>query len=101
MNLKTDPKRTGEPTGIYVRAQRPDGSWDSVDIYELDKESLLTWLEKTGWGNSVVLILLGHRRTAPSLEELITEAINSCESRSLDDEEDRKAVIAKVLECLT
>lgn len=57
-----------EATGIYVRAQRPDGTWDNADIAELDADSLLTWLRSRGgsnpWAEQVVLILLGHPRLA-------------------------------------
>lgn len=57
-----------EATGIYVRAQRPDGTWDDADIAELDADSLLTWLRSRGgsnpWAEQVVLILLGHPRLA-------------------------------------
>ena len=31
---------------IYVRAQTPEGRWESVDIIFLDKESLEKWLKK-------------------------------------------------------
>ena len=51
-------------TGIFVRAQNSVGGWESVDIVELEKESLLAWLKSRGgdnpWAESVVLILLGH-----------------------------------------
>lgn len=75
MNLKIDPERTkfvterGVRTGIYVRAQRGEG-WESVDIAELDRDSLLVWLASRDdapdggkrWRENVVLILLGHER---------------------------------------
>lgn len=66
MNLKSDPKRAGfaDATGIYIRAQRPDGTWDAIDIAELDKESLLTFLRRDGDRNplaeNVVGVLLDH-----------------------------------------
>lgn len=58
-------------TGLYVRARHPEqaehdraGRWDSVDIYFLNKESLLEWLRSRGgdnpWAEDVVGILLGH-----------------------------------------
>ena len=51
-------------TGIYVRAQLPNGKWDSVDIIYLTSESLLEWLRSRGGENvfaeNVVGILLGH-----------------------------------------
>ena len=51
--MKIDPNRWEDKvlwevnggTGIYVRAQAPDGKWKSVDIVFLDKESLEEWLE--------------------------------------------------------
>jgi len=69
MELKVDPARLkvceneGVSTGIFVRAKTPEGKWDSVDIFALDKESLNTWLRSRGgeneWAESVVRILLG------------------------------------------
>jgi hypothetical protein len=51
-------------TGIYVRARRPDGGWESVDLAYLDGPSLLWWLRSQGGDNrlaeDVVGILLGH-----------------------------------------
>jgi hypothetical protein len=51
-------------TGIFVRAEFPDGSWDSVDIFWLTKESLTEWLKSRGgdnlWAEQVVYILLEH-----------------------------------------
>ena len=51
--MKVDPNRWKDKvlwevygdTGVYVRAQTPDGKWESVDIVFLDKESLEGWLE--------------------------------------------------------
>jgi len=69
MILKVDQKRyideKQDPiTGIYVRAQLTDESWESVDIAELDSTSLLLWLRSRGGANpfaeNVVGILLGH-----------------------------------------
>jgi hypothetical protein len=65
--LKTDICREGcsLDTGIFVRAKKSDGTWDSVDISELTVDSLLEWLRSRGgdnkWAESVVLQLLGHR----------------------------------------
>ncbi len=64
-DLKVDPSRVGiGQTGIYVRALNAEGRWDSVDIAELDKASLLDFLKSRGgdnpWAESTVLILLGH-----------------------------------------
>lgn len=68
---KTDPKRIGrhqETTGIMVRARGPQG-WDSFDIAELTRDSLIAWLriegDKNPWAESVVLILLGHAPIVP------------------------------------
>jgi hypothetical protein len=51
-------------TGIYVRAMRPDGGYESVDLAYLDAPSLLGWLKSKGGDNplaeDVVGILLGH-----------------------------------------
>ena len=50
-------------TGIYVRAQLPDGSWAAADVATLDKDSLYRWLRSrggaNGWAEDVVGILLG------------------------------------------
>ena len=55
---------SGGCTGIFVRAQLPDETWDSVDIAFLEKESLIEWLKSRGgnnpWAEEVVCILLGH-----------------------------------------
>ena len=83
MNLKIDPRRIlregafdpsdpsvlpiGNETRIFVRAQDIDGSWRSVDIACLDRESLLVWLRSTEGGNpwtrteNVVLLILNHQ----------------------------------------
>lgn len=67
--LCTDPARESpglrEYTGIYVRALKVStGGPASVDICELDRASLQTWLTSRGgsneWAESVVLVLLGH-----------------------------------------
>jgi hypothetical protein len=51
-------------TGIYVRAKGTDGRWDSFDIAELNRDSLVTWLRSRGgdnfWAENCVLIMLGH-----------------------------------------
>jgi len=51
-------------TGIYVRAKRESGKWESVDILCLTKDSLLDWLRSRGgdnpWAEDVVGILLGY-----------------------------------------
>lgn len=52
-------------TGIYVRAQSPDGGYVSADIVELERESLARWLRSHGganlWAENTVLQLLGHQ----------------------------------------
>lgn len=70
MEYVVDEKRYSEMndegirTGIFIRAKFPNGKWDSVDIYALTKESLLSWLRSRGqensWAENVVGILLGH-----------------------------------------
>lgn len=64
---RTDPKsymRDVVTTDIFVRAQRPDDSWDAVDIWELSLESLIRWLRSRGGQNphaeSVLAAALGH-----------------------------------------
>jgi hypothetical protein len=51
-------------TGIFVRAKDPEGEWCTVDIWALDRASLLAWLRSRGgdnpWAENVVGILLGH-----------------------------------------
>jgi hypothetical protein len=60
---QADPERSGcnDSTGIYVRAMR-EGQWTTVDIAELDRESLLAWIDRGGEGfaRRVVLAILGH-----------------------------------------
>jgi hypothetical protein len=64
--LTIDPKRMDmPPTGIFVRAQTPDGYYGSYDISQLDAASLQRWLRSRGgendWAEAVVALLLGHR----------------------------------------
>ena len=51
-------------TGIYIRAQGPDGKWDSYDIAQLDRDSLAEFARSRGevsdWGMSIIWHLLGH-----------------------------------------
>lgn len=79
MDLTTDPKRKiahdMDPyaTGIYVRAKSGE-KFESVDIGELDKRSLLEWLRSRGgenrWAEDTVGILLGHGHLhEPALSE--------------------------------
>jgi hypothetical protein len=64
--VKVDKDRIGGfgNTGIYVRAKNRMDKWDSVDIADLDRDSLHTWLKSRGgdnlWAENVVMILLGH-----------------------------------------
>ncbi|MBN3951944.1 MAG: hypothetical protein HWQ38_37960 [Nostoc sp. NMS7] len=69
MRLKIDPNRWAiqeqwQGTHIYVRAQHPDGGWETVEISLLDKPSLLSWLKSMGGDNRIaencVGALLGH-----------------------------------------
>ncbi len=54
--------RTG--TGIYARAIFPDGTYGSVDVAYLDRDSLFKWLRFRGgenhWAENTVALLLGH-----------------------------------------
>lgn len=65
MELTADPNRRvkADATGIYVRAKRAN-KWDTVDIAELNKASLLAWLRSRGgenpWAENTVGQLLGH-----------------------------------------
>lgn len=58
-----DPKYA-EATGIFIRATTPSGKWVSVDIAELERDSLIQFVRQRGpaspWAVSIVLILLGH-----------------------------------------
>ncbi|MCK5607276.1 hypothetical protein KAR91_35665 [Candidatus Pacearchaeota archaeon] len=68
MKLRIEPTRENnlayESTSIFIRAINSEGKWDSVDIAQLDKPSLLFWLKSRGgdnpWAEDVVGILLGH-----------------------------------------
>lgn len=68
MELTIDPQRLNRGTfsvpEIMVRAKAPDGHYLSVDISDLDRASLLTWLRSRGgsnqWAENTVLLLLGH-----------------------------------------
>lgn len=68
MNLRGDPERRihNPETGILVRAQWPNGTWDSIDIAHLEPQSLANWLRSRGgsnpWAESVVGLLLGHEK---------------------------------------
>jgi hypothetical protein len=68
MNLKTDPERVPQrhgDTGIFVRAKNGE-EWGSYDIAELDKASLLQWLQSRGGNNPLaentvgILLDYGH-----------------------------------------
>ena len=69
-DLHTDPKRIGRQHGrsrIYVRAKGPQG-FDTYDLAELTRESLLVWLRSRGsaeWSENVVCVLLGYAPTIP------------------------------------
>lgn len=70
VSLKVNPKREGRHedfTGIYVRAQRSDGTYDSVDFTCLDRDSLIAWLRSRGpvsdWAMSVLLFMCGYPMT--------------------------------------
>jgi hypothetical protein len=73
LKLSVDPARWPEKeparhvTGIYVRASVPDGGFDSVDIWCLDRDSLMRWLRSRGganeWAENTVAVLLGHSQS--------------------------------------
>lgn len=48
-------------TGIFVRAQMPDGTWSSVDIVCLTRDSVWHWLSEHGeeFCRNTVMQLLG------------------------------------------
>jgi hypothetical protein len=84
--LRIDPIREGLPkeeqlfTSLYVRALGSDGRWHTVDIWMLDKESLLRWLRSRGGDNpyaeDVVGILLDHGHLHPFEDSSETENSN-------------------------
>lgn len=74
--LIVDPERfeankgVADSTGIFVRARWPNDApsdgvrfWDSHDIQNLTKESLLEWLRsRPNFAEDTVLLLLGYER---------------------------------------
>lgn len=68
--LIADPDRylhsRDDTTGIYVRAQLPDGRFGVVDLAIVDRDSLLFWLKTQGCAisviNGLILHLLGHQQ---------------------------------------
>lgn len=68
-DLRADPHReyeeNGMTTGIYVRALR-NGHWQSVDMADLDRASVIQFVESRGpvtpWARDIILIMLGHDR---------------------------------------
>ncbi|QGJ88936.1 hypothetical protein PBI_TEAMOCIL_85 [Microbacterium phage Teamocil] len=79
--MRTDPERAAlaDATGVYVRAQRPDDRWDSVDMAELDRESLIEFVKSRGpvtdWARDLVLLLLGHSRDGLDYSTAPTDAV--------------------------
>jgi hypothetical protein len=64
-SVEAEGEHEGDPTGIFIRAKHPTtNKWMSVDIYVLQKDSLLAWLKSRGgdnrWAEDTVGILLGH-----------------------------------------
>lgn len=57
-------------TGVYVRAKRPSGKWDSVDVLELEEESFRRFV-------AIVLAKAG-AVTAASQELKLAEAEPLC-----------------------
>ena len=72
--MKIDENRKGKfgETGIFVRAKDGD-RWTSVDIADLEKDSLLEWLKSRGgdnrWAEDVCGILMGHGHLHPTNTE--------------------------------
>lgn len=71
LQLNVSPQRQiGEVdcTGIFVRAQFPDGHFGSVDIAQLDRASLHRWLRSRGgknlWAENCVIAMLGWEQIA-------------------------------------
>lgn len=66
MSLIVDPARLqnwSDMTGIYVRAQFPDGTTGNADIATLTTASLRAWLASApNIATNVVLILLHHKK---------------------------------------
>lgn len=65
IKLHVDPvRKDGGSTGIFVHAVDVDGRQRPVDIAELDRPSLMSFLRSRGgdnrWAEDVVLHLLGH-----------------------------------------
>lgn len=86
-DLKTDPNRASfaDATGIYCRAIRENGRWDSVDMAELDRDSLVQFVAARGpvtdWARDIVLILLGHHREGLASTEIPDiDAVRALES---------------------
>jgi hypothetical protein len=63
--LKVDPQRYRDymdMTGIPVRAQMPDGKWQSVDLATLTPESITEWFkEDEERAKRTALMLMGYR----------------------------------------
>lgn len=77
------------PTGIYIRAKHPTtNKWMSVDIYVLQKDSLLTWLKSRGgdnkWAEDTVGILLGHG-SLHKVEETSTQMSDETVKKIVDE----------------
>lgn len=81
-------------TGIYIRAQGPDGKWDSYDIAQLDRDSLAEFARSRGevsdWGMSIIWHLLGHPMVVKEPDtpiyslNLTSRAINCLERAGID-----------------
>jgi len=53
-----------ELTGIYIRAKKPDGSWDNADLLQLERESVINWTNSRENGAiDALLIMLGYKQT--------------------------------------
>ena len=66
---KINPDRSlpeDEHTGIYVRGKDVDGNWVNLDLYQLDRPSLIAFLHSRGgkneWAENIVLALMGYEQ---------------------------------------
>jgi hypothetical protein len=70
IDMKRITKSVWTVPAILVRAKNEHGHFQTCDISDLDRESLLTWLRSRGGSNALaeatVLILLGHEQELPA-----------------------------------
>jgi hypothetical protein len=58
--LPPDEAMPGEVTGIFVRALGVDGRWDSYDIWMLDADSALAFIQSRGEVNDWAVAIIMH-----------------------------------------